>query len=179
MPPVSRHSDFARRKTRGFSLVEILVVVMVILVIAAIAIPNLVRGKMSANEAAAAASVKNIHSAEIIYQNSYPDVGYSSNLANLGTHGSNCETPTSTNACIIMDDALTSGLKSGYIFDLVGDGTTPTQGYTVTAAPESSATGRCSVSTDQGGALRFFTPGATTASKGRLSQGSGGSSCEL
>ncbi len=178
MSLVSTQSDSVRR-TRGFSLVEVLVVVMVILIIAAIAIPNLVRGKMSANEAAAASSVKTIHSAEIIYISNYPDVGYSDNLASLGTHGSNCETPTSTNACIIMDDALTSGLKNGYIYELVGDGKKPTQSYTVTATPESSATGRCGVSTNEGGALHFFTPGATTASQGRLSQGTGNASCEL
>ena len=117
--------------SRGFSLVEILVVVMVILIIAAIAIPNLVQSKMRANEAAAVASVKNINTAETLFLNSYPEVGYSSNLANLGSNGSSCDKPTRTNSCIIMDDALTSGLKSGYIFELLNDGKTPSRAYTI------------------------------------------------
>ena len=116
----------------GFSLVEILVVVMVILIIAAIAIPNLVHGKMRANEAAAVSSVKTINTARMMYNDAFREVGYASSLANLGAHGSSCEKPTSTNACLIMDEALTSGLKSGYIFEIVGDGNKPTIGYTVT-----------------------------------------------
>src|SRR5262252_9345552 len=108
MPMVRSQSAIktAGRKPAGFSLVEILVVVMVILIIAAIAIPNLVHGKMRANEAAAVASVQTIHTAEVLYNNAYPEVGYSSNLKNLGSNGSNCEKPTSLAACLIMDEAL-------------------------------------------------------------------------
>ncbi len=87
-------------------------VVMVILIIAAIAIPNLIHGKMRANEAAAVASVKTIHTAETLYFNTYPGCGiFASSLANLGSHGSTCEKPTSTSACLIMDEALTSGTQ--------------------------------------------------------------------
>lgn len=155
-------------------MVEILVVVMVLLVIAAIAIPNLVHAKMRANEAAAAVAVKTIHEGETLYADTYPDVGYSGTLANLGTHGSDCAKPTSTSACIIMDDALTSGLKNGYMFELVNDGNTPSVDYTVTALPESNATGRCGFSTGASGELHFFVPGTATV-PGR-SQGSGVSS---
>ena len=170
----------AGRKPAGFSLVEVLVVVMVILIIAAIAIPNLVHGKMRANEAAAVVSVKTIHEAEILYVNTYPDIGYSGTLANLGAHGSDCVMPTSTSSCIIMDDALTSGLKSGYMFELVNDGNKPSLSYTVTALPESTATGRCGVSTGVSGELHFFVHGATSI-PGR-SQGSGsggGGGCDM
>ena len=93
----------------GFSLVEVLVVVMVILVIAAIAIPNLVHGKMRANEAAAVASVQAIHTAEVLYNNTYPEIGYASSLKALGGSGPTCDKPTSTAACLITDEALTSG----------------------------------------------------------------------
>ena len=161
----------------GFSLVEVLVVVMVILIIAAIAIPNLVHSKMSANEAAAVASMKAVHTAELLYQSAYPDVGFSGSLPNLGSHGSNCQKPTSTNACIIMDEALTSGLKSGYIFDLVNDGNKPSTAYSVNATPESSATGRCAVGSSQSGELRFTVPGSANSGGGR-SLGSGGGGCE-
>src|SRR6266851_2088519 len=94
----------ANPRLAGFSLVEVLVVVMVILIIAAIAIPNLVHARMRANEAAAAASVKTIQTAEVMYNTTYPDVGYSGSLPNLGTHGSACDSVSRTNACIIMDD---------------------------------------------------------------------------
>lgn len=180
MPTVRTQNaiKIAGRGTAGFSLVEVLVVVMVILIIAAIAIPSLVHGKMRANEAAAVVSVKTIHQAETLYASNYPEVGYSGSLPNLGTHGSTCERPTSTSACIIMDDALTSGMKSGYIFELVNDGNKPSQSYTVTATPESSATGRCAVSTGESGELRYSTPGAPV-NIGSRSQGSGsGSGCE-
>jgi type IV pilus assembly protein PilA len=161
----------------GFSLVEILVVVMVILIIAAIAIPNLVHGKMRANEAAAVSSVKTINTAELMYNNTFPEVGYSSSLANLGSHGSTCEKPTSTSACLIMDEALTSGMKSGYIFDIVGDGNTPTASYTVTATPESAVSGRCNISSSESGDIRLSIPGATTT-VGDRSVGSASGGCE-
>jgi type II secretory pathway pseudopilin PulG len=138
----------------GFSVVEILVVVMVILVIAAIAIPNMLQARMRANEAAAVASMNVIHTAEVAYASAYPDVGFAGNLADLGSHGSTCETTSQTNSCIIMDDALTSGLKDGYTFKLVGDGNHPIGNYTLTAAPESAgATGRCSYTTSESGQI--------------------------
>jgi type II secretory pathway pseudopilin PulG len=152
---------------------------MVILIIAAIAIPSLLHAKMRANEAAALASVKTIQSAEVLYANTYPEVGYAGSLANLGSHGSTCERPTSTAACIIMDDSLTSGIKSGYLFDIVGDGNKPTVAYTVNASPESSASGRCSVTADQGGNITFTAP-STEPTPGRsLGAGAGGSGCAL
>jgi len=161
----------------GFSLVEILVVVMVILIIAAIAIPNLVHGKMRANEAAAVASVKTINTAELMYNDAYPDVGFSNNLANLGSHGSSCDNPTSTNACLIMDEALASGVKNGYIFEIVGDGNKPTIGYTVSASPESGVSGRCSISSSESGEVHLSIPGGP-ATTGDKSVGSGSSGCD-
>jgi len=166
-----------RRGQSGFSLVEVLLVVMVILIIAAIAIPNLVHGKMRANEAAAVASMQTIHTAEVLYFNTYPEVGYSSSLANLGANGSDCEKPTSRNACLIMDDVLTSGLKSGYIFEIVGDGNKPTASYVASASPASSVSGRCTVAANQSGEMHFFTPGATV-NLGTRSVGSG-NGCDL
>src|SRR3954454_24361817 len=133
MPTVRTQGAIRMReqKLAGFSLVEVLVVVMVILIIAAIAIPSLVHGRMRANEAVAVASIKTIQTAQTLYISTYPEVGYSGSLPNLGSHGSTCEKPTSSSACIIMDDALTSGLKSGYIFELVNDGNNPSTAYSV------------------------------------------------
>jgi type IV pilus assembly protein PilA len=180
MPTVRTQSAIRNKASRlaGFSLVEILVVVMVILIIAAIAIPNLMHGKMRANEAAAVVSVKTIHTAQALYNNTYPDVGYSSNLANLGSNGSTCERPTSSGSCLIMDEALTSGLKSGYIFEIVGDGNKPTSAYTISAQPESSVSGRCSVSSNESGEVHFSAPGGPANTGGRSLGGSGGG-CEL
>ena len=166
-----------RRDSSGFSLVEVLLVVMVILIIAAIAIPNLVHGKMRANEAAAVASMQTIHTAEALYFNTYPEVGYSSSLANLGSNGSDCEKPTSTNACLIMDDVLTSGFKSGYVFEIVGDGNKPTASYTASASPASGVSGRCTIAANQTGEMHFFVPGAAI-NLGTRSVSSGGG-CDL
>jgi type IV pilus assembly protein PilA len=179
MPRVRTQDDIrnADPGLAGFSLVEILVVVMVILVIAAIAIPNLVHGKMRANEAAAVSSVKTINTAQMMYNDAFPEVGYASSLANLGAHGSSCEKPTSTNACLIMDEALTNGLKSGYLFEIVADGNTPATSYTVTATPETGLSGRCNVSSNEHGDVRIFLPGTPGPSGGK-SVGASGSGCE-
>jgi type II secretory pathway pseudopilin PulG len=179
MPTVRKQRASGKSRSShagGFSLVEALLVVMVILIIAAIAIPNLVQGKMRANEAAAVASMRTIHTAETMYSNSYPEVGYSSSLANLGSNGSDCTRPTSSNSCLIMDEALTSGLKSGYMFEIVGDGNKPTAGYTVNASPESGVSGRCSISSSEDGEMHFSVPG--TANNGGRTLGGGGS-CDL
>lgn len=156
---------------------EILVVVMVILVIAAIAIPSLLQARMRANEAAAVASMNVIHIAETLYNSAYPEVGFTGNLADLGSHGSNCETTSNTNSCIIMDEALTSGLKSGYTFELIGDGNVPDSSYTLTAAPESATFGRCIyISTQQG---QIQATAANSGKTSRFTMGSGSACGQL
>jgi type IV pilus assembly protein PilA len=181
MSPARSQNEAGRERANGagFSLVEILVVIMVILIIAAIAIPNLVHGKMRANEAAAVASVKTINTAETLFFDLYPDVGYATNLASLGSNGTTCETTSSNNACIIMDDTLTSGTKSGYMFSIVGNGsTTPISGYSVTASPASGLSGHCSVSSTESGDVHLFLPGGDPVVATR-SLGSSGGGCEL
>jgi len=179
MPTVRtiRSIRLAGQRHAGFSLVEVLLVVMVILIIAAIAIPNLLHGKMRANEAAAVASMQTIHTAEVLYFNTYPETGYASSLATLGSNGTDCEKPTSTNACLIMDDVLTSGLKSGYMFEIVGDGNKPTASYVATASPASAVSGRCSMAANQSGEMHLFVPGSTV-NLGPRSVG-GSNSCDL
>ncbi|HYL93725.1 MAG TPA: prepilin-type N-terminal cleavage/methylation domain-containing protein [Alphaproteobacteria bacterium] len=143
------------RLRRGFSVIELLVVIAIILVIAAISIPPLMHARARANEASAIISMKAVNSAQAIYANSYPALGYSVNLANLGRNGSNCETITSTNLCM-LDDALTSGLKNGYIFELSGDGNRPVMDYTLKVLPEvshSAFAGRCAFMSDRSGTI--------------------------
>jgi type II secretory pathway pseudopilin PulG len=99
-------------------LIELLIVVAIILIIAAIAIPNLLRARIAANEASAATSVRRISTAEIAYNAAYPSVGYSPDLTSLGGPANGCS-PTPTTACMV-DSVLASGNKSGYQLKAVG-----------------------------------------------------------
>jgi type IV pilus assembly protein PilA len=160
------------RGVRGFSMVEALVVVMIVLVIAAIAIPSMLQARIRANEGAAMASIHTIQTAQTLYLNTYPEVGYAASLADLGSHGSNCDPPGKKNACLIMDEALAGGLKNGYMFEVLTDGNTPASAYSVTASPESvGSSGRCSYVSDQSGAMQA---NPATGSSGKFSLGSGG-----
>jgi type IV pilus assembly protein PilA len=128
------------RSTKGFSLIELLIVVAIILIIAAIAIPNLMQAKMAANESSAAGTLHTITSAEITYFNAYPIVGYAPSIAQLG--GATPCTPSSTTACIIdnfLATATPGGTgKSGYYYlatGIMNGGATYNDAYVIGAAP--------------------------------------------
>jgi prepilin-type N-terminal cleavage/methylation domain-containing protein len=122
----------AVRKTRGFSLIELLIVVAIILIITAIAVPSFLRSRIAANESAAVASLRTLNSAQISYNSAYPTVGYASTLTALG--GTSCTPPSPTGACLI-DTVLATGQRSGYTFTLTNVTGTPNSAYNVLAAP--------------------------------------------
>jgi type IV pilus assembly protein PilA len=99
------------KKSPGFSLIELMIVVAVILIIVSTAIPNFIRSKMRANEAGAVANMRNITTADVVYNTTY-GVGFALTLANLG---GNPATPDPSAAGLI-DSVLSSGVKTGYIF---------------------------------------------------------------
>jgi type IV pilus assembly protein PilA len=124
-----------RRTAAGFSLIELLIVIAIILTIAAIAVPRLLRSRMMANEASAVASLRTLCTVQVNYESTYK-VGYAPSLAALGPQIPGTP-PIPANAGLI-DVVLAGGTKSGYVFtynpvDSNGDGQIDT--WTITAAP--------------------------------------------
>lgn len=154
-------------KENGFSLIELLIVVAVILIIAAIVIPNLRRSRMAANEASAVGSVRAINTAAFEFDSIYGD-GFPSNLASLsGTGAVSCRNAQ------LLDSVIGSGVKSGYTF-VLGPGTVPAtapagcdpgwlDGYTVQAIPATvGTTGQRAFCSDATGVIRYNVTGVVT-----------------
>ena len=139
---------------KGFSLIELLIVVSIILVIAAIAIPNFLRSRVAANQASAVASLHTLGIAEMTYGSTY-GTGYSWVMSYLASPAAGV-TPTSTAAGLI-DSVLASGVKSGYNFTYSPgaiDGTGRVNAFSFSANPVSSSTGTQYYYTDASGVIR-------------------------
>jgi len=112
-----------KRNNKGFSLLELLIVVAIILIIATIAIPSLLRSRQAANESAAVANLRTINTAEVTY---------------LSSSGGNYGDLPALVSAGLLDSTFTAGVKAGYNFNVAASG----QDYTATAIPASSNTGR-------------------------------------
>lgn len=160
-----------QKKQKGFSLIELLIVVAIILIIAAIAIPNLLRARIAANESSAVSSIRTMNTAQVTFQSTYPTVGYASTIAQLGPSASTgCTTPSSTNSClvdwVVSQASVAGSAKSGYYFKdtpaAALNGMIP--GYTLDGLPASvNQTGVRGFCSNEDAVIRFKAVGSAAS----------------
>jgi type IV pilus assembly protein PilA len=155
-----------RRREGGFTLMELLIVISIMLILMLIAIPNFAGMKMQANETSAMASLRAIYQSQIQFQTTYPASGFACSLSTLGGSASS-GAPSATSAQLLGAD-LASGQKSGYTFNIVNctkvtvNNQDLITGYEVTAVPQAvGKTGHSGYCIDQQGELRKDLAGGT------------------
>jgi type IV pilus assembly protein PilA len=151
------------RRENGFSLMELLIVVAVILVLIALAVPNLMRARMLANETSAVQGLRQIATAEMSYHTTYSAVGFAPDLASLGGPAGGCS-PSPATACV-LDTVVSSGSKSGYQLFAAGfapAGAESNTEFVASAAPSAfnrTGTRRFCIATSEGSVRVQIAPG--------------------
>ncbi|HMF89833.1 MAG TPA: prepilin-type N-terminal cleavage/methylation domain-containing protein [Candidatus Angelobacter sp.] len=170
-------------RQKGFSLIELLIVVAIILIIAAIAIPNLLRARIAANDAAAVSTLRTLNTSQTTYVTSYPLSGFAPDLKSLGPNGLVCgiAAPTPTSACLIDDQlgcAAVTCPKGGFNYMMTSTSATPVPDYTASASPfKTGTTGSRNFCTNMDAIIRQsplgtaqFTAPETTANCGDVTK---------
>ncbi len=156
------------RRQDGFSLIELLIVIAIILALAAMAIPNLLRSKMSANEASAVASIRTIATAQTTYAVAYPQVGYADTLTKLAFPTSGAAVDQNHAGLIdwVLGCATQPCPKAGYQFSIVNATGTPATAYEITGTPQIlGQTGRRGFCGDQVPRLLYDPNGGTSCTQ--------------
>ena len=162
------------QKQQGFSLIELLIVIAIILVISAIAVPNLLRAKMTANESAAAGAERTVSSANVTYSSMY-NQGFAGSLAQLGPTSAGCA--VSTSACADLIDSALAGInpitnppvRSHYVFTYLAPNAVPApvtsnNTYSLMATPVSPGpSGKATFCLDQTNVIKKDPSGASVA----------------
>jgi len=159
-----------RRREAGFTLMELLIVISIMLILMLIAIPNFSNMKIQANETSATASLRAIYEAQIQYQTNFPANGFACSLSTLG--GNSSSGPPSAQAAHVLDTNLATGQKSGYTFNIVNctKVTVNNQdlytGYEATAVPQAvGKTGHRGFCIDQQGEIKSDPTGGTNCTQ--------------
>ncbi len=155
---------------RGFSLIELLVVLSILLTVAAISVPNLLRSKMAANAAAAVETLRTLNTTEATYWTAY-GVGYSAGLAQLGPPAVGI--PVSPAAADLIDGVLAGGTKTGYqfLYTPTAGGTGGYRGYKIQANPlQPGESGTSYYYTDQSQVIRVNRAGLASSTDAPIPQ---------
>lgn len=144
-----------RNRDRGFTLIELMIVVTIILIIAAFTIPRITKAQIPAHESSAIKSIQAIHEAQMMFSSSHPDVGFTADLVTLGGNAQ-------SGGEQIIDSNLASGRKSGYTFTYTpGEKVNGAiRSYTITAVPDQvGSTGQRRFFSDESGEIHYNASG--------------------